>query len=112
MTPEDSASAQVSPTNEVTNSLDTLALIRDKLANNEDVIMDEEGPQGFKEALQSFQAVDDELDVVLLGSTEAQFDLSQQLGRRTAGPPTSSVEVELEEAFMEQGVTDTPTTIK
>ena len=56
MVPEDSASAQVSPTNKVTNSLDALTLIHDKLANNEDVIMDEERPQGFKEALQSFQA--------------------------------------------------------
>ena len=54
MTPKDSASAQVSLTNEVTNSLDALALIRDELANNEDVAMDEEVPQGFEEALQSF----------------------------------------------------------
>ena len=52
--PEDSASAQVSPTNEVTNSLDTLALIHDKLAASEDVIMGKEVPQGFEEALQSF----------------------------------------------------------
>ena len=52
--PEDSASAQVSPTNEVTNSLDALALIRDELEANEDVVMGEEIPQGFEEALQSF----------------------------------------------------------
>ena len=52
--PEDSASARVSPTNEVTNSLDALALIRDELAASEDVVMGEEVPQGFKEALQSF----------------------------------------------------------
>ena len=44
VTPEDSASAQVSPTNEVTNSLDALALIRDKLAASEDVVMGEEVP--------------------------------------------------------------------
>ena len=52
--PEDSASARVSPTNEVTNSLDALALIRDKLAASEDIVMGEEVPQGFEEALQSF----------------------------------------------------------
>ena len=52
--PEDSAIARVSPTNEVTNSLDALALIRDELAASEDVVMGEEVPQGFKEALQSF----------------------------------------------------------
>ena len=40
--------------NEVTNSLNTLALIRDKLAASEDVVMGEEIPQGFEEALQSF----------------------------------------------------------
>ena len=80
MAPEDSASAQVSPTNEVTNSLDALALICDKLANNEDIIMDEEGPQGFEEALQSFRAVDDKLEAILSGDAEAQFNLSWQLG--------------------------------
>ena len=80
MAPEDSASARVSSTNEVTNSLDALTLIRDELANNKDVVMDEEGPQGFEEALQSFRAVDDELDAVLSGIAEAQFDLSRQLG--------------------------------
>ena len=52
--PEDSASAQVSPTNEVTNSLNALALIQDELAASEDVIIGEEVPQGFEEALQSF----------------------------------------------------------
>ena len=74
--------------------------------------MDEEGPQGFKEALQSFQAMDDKLDAVLSGITEAQFDLSQQLGQRTMGPPTGSAEVELEEVFMEQGVADTSAIIE
>ena len=52
--PEDSAIARVSPTNEVTNSLDALALIRDEFSASEDVVMGEEVPQGFKEALQSF----------------------------------------------------------
>ena len=54
VTPKDSASARVSPTNEVTNSLDTLALIHDELAASKDVIMGEEIPQGFEEALQYF----------------------------------------------------------
>ena len=112
VTPEDSASAQVSPTNEVTNSLNALALLHNKLENNEDVVMDEEGPQGFEEVLQSFQAVDDKLDAVLSGTAKAQFDLSQQLGRWTAGPPMRQAEVELEEIFMEQGVADTSTTIE
>ena len=78
--PEDSASARISPTNEVTNSLDALALIRNELAASEDVVMGEEIPQGFEEALQSFQAVDDELEAILSGDPEAQFDLSQQVG--------------------------------
>ena len=51
VTPEDSASARVSPTNEVTNSLDALALIRDELEAGEDIVMGEEVPQGFEEAL-------------------------------------------------------------
>ena len=79
--PKDSASARVSPTNEVTNSLDALALIRDELEANEDVVMGEEIPQGFEEALQSFRAVDDELEAVLSGDPKTEFDLSRQLGR-------------------------------
>ena len=112
MTPEDSASTRISPTNKVTNSLDTLTLLHDELENNKDVIMDEEGPQGFEEALQSFQAMDNKLDAILSGTAEAQFDLSQQLGQRTAGPPARQAEVELEEVFMEQGITDTSATIE
>ena len=110
--PKDSASARVSPTNEVTNSLDALALICDELAASEDVVMGEEIPQGFEEALQSFRAVDDELEAILSGDPEAQFDLSWQVGQRTAGPPTNVTKVGLEEVFMEQGVTDTSPTIK
>ena len=112
VTPEDSASARVSPTNEVTNSLDALALIHDELAASKDVIMGKEVPQGFEEALQSFRAMDDELEAILSGDPEAQFNLSQQLGRRTAGPPASHAEVELEEVFLEQGVTDTSPAIE
>ena len=74
--------------------------------------MGEEIPQGFKEVLQSFRAVDDELKAILSGDPEAQFNLSRQLGRRTAGPPTSETEVELEEVFIEQGVADTSPTIE
>ena len=110
--PEDSASARVSPTNEVTNSLDALALIRDELEANEDIVMGEEIPQGFEEALQSFRAVDDELEAVLSGDPETEFDLSQQLGRRSGGPPATHTEVGLEEIFMEQGVADTSPTVE
>ena len=77
MVPEDSASARVSPTHEVTNSLDALALICDELAASEDIVMGEEIPQGFEEALQSFRAVDDELEAILSGDPKAQFDLSR-----------------------------------
>ena len=80
VTPEDRASARVSPTTEGTNSLDALALIRDELEANGDIVMGEEVPQGFEEALQSFRAVDDKLEAILSGDPKAQFDLSQQLG--------------------------------
>ena len=53
------------------NSLDALALIRDELEANEDVVIGEEIPQGFEEALQSFRAMDDELEAVLSGDLEA-----------------------------------------
>ena len=112
MAPEDSTSARVSLTNEVTNSLDALTLIRNELANNQDVIMDEGGPQGFEEVLQSFQAVDDKLEAILSGDAEAQFNLSWQLGIQTAEPPASNAEVELEEVFMKQGIADTSATIE
>ena len=56
--------------------------------------------------------MDDELEAILLGDAEAQFDLSRQLGQRATRPPASSAEVELEEVFMEQGVADTSPTIE
>ena len=56
--------------------------------------------------------MDDELDAVLTGIAEAQFNLSRQLGRRTIGPPVSHAEVKLKEVFMEQGVADTSATIE
>ena len=98
--------------NKVTNSFDALTLICDELAASKDVVMGEEVPQGFEEALQSFQAVDDKLEAILSGDPEAQFHLSRQLGRRTTGPPTNRMEVELEEVFMEQGITDTSPTVE
>ena len=94
------------------NSLDALTLIRNELEANEDIVMGEEIPQGFEEALQSFRAVDDELEAVLSGDPEAQFNLSRQLGRRAVGPPADQAEVELEEVFMEHGIADTSTTIE
>ena len=42
--------------------------------------MEEEVPQGFEEALQSFRAVDDELEAILSGDAKAQSNLSRQLG--------------------------------
>ena len=56
--------------------------------------------------------MDNELEAVLSGDPEAQFDLSRQLGRRTAGPPVGIAEVELEEVFLEQGVADTSLTVE
>ena len=56
--------------------------------------------------------MDDELEAILHGDPEAQFNLSRQLGQRTTGPPARSAEVELEEIFMEQGVTDTSPTVE
>ena len=56
--------------------------------------------------------MDDELEAVLSGDHEAQFDLSWQLGRRSGGPPAENAEVELEEVFLEQGVADTSPAIE
>ena len=74
--------------------------------------MGKEIPQGFEEALQSFQAMDDELEAILSGDPKAQFDLSRQVGRQTTGPPTNTIEVGLEEVFIKQGVADTSPTIE
>ena len=56
--------------------------------------------------------MDDELEAVLSGDPETEFDLSRQLGRRSGGPPATHAEVGLEEVFMEQGVADTSPTIE
>ena len=56
--------------------------------------------------------MDDELEAVLSGDPEAQFNLSWQVGQQTAGPPTNVAEVGLEEIFIKQGVADTSPTIE
>ena len=52
--PKNSASTRVSPTQGITNSLNVLALVRDRTFTKEDVVMDHAQPDGFEEALQSF----------------------------------------------------------
>ena len=49
--PEDSASMRVSPTHRITNSLEVLAPVCNGTLTEEDVVMDHNKPQGFKEAL-------------------------------------------------------------
>ena len=110
MTPEDSASARVSPTHGLTNALDVLALVRDGTFTKEDVVMDHAQPDGFKEALQSFRAVQAKLDDVLADDSNSKLDVSRQLGQRTAGLPSSVAERTMKEVFMEQGVAG-PSTI-
>ena len=66
--------------------------------------MDHAQPEGFKEALQSFWAVQAELDSVLEDESNGKLNMSHQLGWRMAGPPKTLVEVALEEVFMEQEV--------
>ena len=111
--PEDSASTRVSPTHGLTSALDVLALVHDGTFIEEDVVMDHAQPDGFEEALQSFRAVQAELDDVLADDdNNGKLDMSRQLGRRRAGPPTTVVKRTLEEVFMEQGVTGPSTTIE
>ena len=78
--PEDSASAWVSPTHGLTNALDLLTLVRDGTFTEEDVVMDHAQPEGFEEALQSFRAVQAELDDVLVNDNNGELDVSRQLG--------------------------------
>ena len=110
--PEDSASTRVSPTQGLTNALDVLALVRNGTFTEEDVVMDPAQPDGFKEALQSFRAVQAELDDVLANDDNSKLDVSRQLRRRRAGPPKTMAERTLEEVFMEQGITGPSTTIE
>ena len=111
--PEDSASARVSPTHGLTNALDVLALVRDGTFTEEDVVMDHAQPDGFEEALQSFRAVQAELNDVLADDADnSELDVSHQLGRRRAGPPKTLAAEALEEVFMEQGVAGPSTTIE
>ena len=110
--PEDSASTRVSPTHGLTNALDVLALVRDGTFTEENVVMDHAQPEGFKEALQSFRAVQAELDDVLADDSNSELDVSHQLGRRRAGPPKTVEERTLEKVFMEQGIAGPFTTIE
>ena len=71
----------------ITNSLEVLALVRDGTFTEEDVVMDHTQPEGFKEALKSFRAVQAELDSVLEDASDGKLNVSCQLGRRMAGPP-------------------------
>ena len=110
ITPEVSASTRVFPMHGITNSLEVLALVCNETLTKEDVVMDHNEPQGFEEALQSFQAVQAELDNVLADESDGELDMSRQLRQRMAGPPKTLVEVALEEVFMEQEVTGPSTT--
>ena len=78
--PEDSASTRVSPPHGLTNALDVLALVRDGTLTDKDVVMDHAQPDGFEEALQSFRAVQAELDDVLADDDNGELDVSRQLG--------------------------------
>ena len=109
--PEDSTSAQESPTHGLTNALDVLALVRDGTFTEEDMVMDHTQPDGFEEALQSFREVQAELDDILAdNNNNGKLDVSCQLRRRGAGPPTTMAERTLEEVFLEQGVAGPSTT--
>ena len=108
MVPEDSASAQVSPMHGLTGALDVLTLVRDITFIEEDVVMDHVRPDGFEEALQSFRAVQAELDNVLADDGNGKLNVSHQLRRRRAGPPMTLVEEALDEVFMEQGIAGPP----
>ena len=102
----------MSPTYGLTNALDILALVCDGTFTEEDVIMDHAQPDGFEEALQSFHAVQAELDDVLADDSHGKFDMSCQLGQRRAGLPKTIEERTLEEIFMEQGVAGPSTMTK
>ena len=78
--PKDSASTKVSPTHGLTNALDILTLVRDGTFTKEDVVMDHAQPEGFEEALQSFRAIQDELDNILADDDNGKLDVSCQLG--------------------------------
>ena len=111
--PEDSASTRVSPTHGLTNALDVLTLVHNGTFTEEDVVMDHAQPDGFEEALQSFQAVQAELDDVLADDNDnSELNVSRQLRRRRAGPPKTVEEKTLEEVFMEQGIAGPSTTIE
>ena len=102
----------MSPTQGLTNALDVLALVRDGIFVEEDVVMNHAQPDGFEEAPYSFRAIQDELDDVLADDDNGKLDVSRQLGRRGAGPPKTMAKRTLEEVFMEQGITGRSTIIE
>ena len=110
--PKDSASTRVSSIHGLTNTLDVLTLVRDETLTEEDMVMDHAQPDGFEEALQSFRAIQDELDDVLADDDDGELNVSCQLGRRRAGLPKTLAAKTLEEVFMEQGVAGPSTTIE
>ena len=100
----------MSPTYGLTNALDVLALVHDGTFTEEDMVMDHAQPDGFEEALQSFRAIQDELDDALADDDNGELDVSCQLGQRRAGPPKTLATEALEEVFIEQEVAG-PSTI-
>ena len=82
--PKDSTSTRVSPTHGITNSLDVLALVRNKTLTKEDMVIDHTQPEGFKVALQSFQEVQAKLDGILADDSDGKLNMSCQLGQRMA----------------------------
>ena len=110
--PKDSASIRVSPTHAISNVLDVLASVRSETLPKEDMVIDHAQPDSFEEALQSFQAVQAELDDVLVDDDNGELDVSCQLGRRRAGPPKTMEEKTLEEVFRKQRIAGPSTTIE
>ena len=108
--PEDSASTRMFPTRGLTNALNVLALVRNRTSAKEDVVVDHAQPEVFQEALQSFRAIQDELNDILADNDKSELDVSRQLERRRTGLPTTMAEKTSEEVFMKQGVAG-PSTI-
>ena len=102
----------MSPTHGLTNALDALAMVRDETLTKEDVVMDHTQPDSFEETLQSFRAVQAELDDVLADDNNGELDVSRQLGQRRAGPPKTVEETTREEVFVKQKIAGPSTTIE
>ena len=110
--PEDGASIRMSPTHKITNAPNILTLAHDGTLPKVDVVINYAQSDSFRKDLQSFQAVQVELDDVLTKDNDGKFDVPQQLGQRRTGPPTTMAEEAVEEVFMEQGVVGPSTTIE